>query len=133
MKYIFQNNITNESLKGIGINIPFNGSTGINTTYTSKDAIRANLLNFLLTGTRERILKPNFGSSIKDQIFENITQDKLSEVNEIIQFNIENYFPSIKLEELNIIPDNNIINIYIKYSIKNTNIQDDIQINFNNE
>lgn len=133
MKYIFQNNITNESLKGIGINIPFNGSTGINTTYTSKDAIRANLLNFLLTGTRERILKPNFGSSIKDQIFENITQDKLSEVNEIIQFNIENYFPSIKLEELNIIPDNNVINIYIKYSIKNTNIQDDIQINFNNE
>lgn len=133
MKYIFQNNMINESLKGIGINIPFNGSTGINTTYTSKDSIRANLLNFLLTGTRERILKPNFGSNIKDQIFENITQDKLNEVNEIIQFNIENYFPNIKLEELNIIPNNNIINIYIKYSIKNTNIQDDIQINFNNE
>ena len=39
----------------------------------------------------------------------------------------------ILLEELNIIPDNNTIMIYFKYSLKNTNIQDDIQISFNND
>ena len=34
---------------GVGIDLPFNGPTGINTTYTTKDAVKANLLNFILT------------------------------------------------------------------------------------
>ena len=35
---------------GIGITVPFDGPTGINTTYTTKDTIKSNLLNFILTG-----------------------------------------------------------------------------------
>jgi hypothetical protein len=34
--------------KGIGIKLPFDGSTGLNITYTTKDATRSNILNFLL-------------------------------------------------------------------------------------
>ena len=30
---------------GVGIALPFNGPTGINTTYTTRDAIKSNLLN----------------------------------------------------------------------------------------
>ena len=33
---------------GVGIDLPFNGPTGINTTYTTRDAVKANLLNFIL-------------------------------------------------------------------------------------
>jgi phage baseplate assembly protein W len=134
MKYNIQNiNYNNESTKGIGINIPFNGNTGLNITYNTKDATRANILNFLLTGTRERVLNPNFGSGIRDQIFEQLSQNNLENIKDIIFNNINIYFPQILLEELKIIPDNNTIIIYFKYSIKNTNIQDDIQISFNNE
>jgi phage baseplate assembly protein W len=134
MKYNIQNiNYNNESTKGIGINIPFNGNTGLNITYNTKDATRANILNFLLTSTRERILNPNFGSSIRDQIFEQITQNNLENIKDIIFSNFNNFFPQILIEELNIIPEDNTIIIYIKYSIKKTNIQDDIQISFNND
>ena len=28
---------------GVGIKVPFDGPTGINTTYTTKDAIKSNL------------------------------------------------------------------------------------------
>jgi len=132
MNYIIQN-INNNNSKGIGINIPFGGSTGINNTFNTKDATRANLLNFLLTGRGERILNTTFGSGIRDQIFENLVQHNLDNIYNIIFDNILKSFPNILLEELNIIPneDMNTINIYLKYSIKNTNITDDIQININ--
>ena len=32
--------------KGIGIQVPFNGTTGLNITYTTKDATKSNILNF---------------------------------------------------------------------------------------
>ena len=60
---------------GVGISLPFNGPTGINTTFTTKDAVKSNLLNFILTGKRERIFNPNFGSGIRDVIFQPITED----------------------------------------------------------
>lgn len=135
MNYIIQNQnpLDLQPSKGIGINIPFNGPTGLNTTYNSKDAIRTNLLNFLLTGKRERILNPNFGSNIRNQIFEQLTLGNLEEIQEIIQQYIYSEFPQIKLESLIITPENNTITIYFKYSVLNTNITDDISLNFNND
>lgn len=132
MNYIIQNKYLTNIQKGIGISIPFNGTTGLNQTFTTKDSTRSNLLNFLLTGSRERILNPNFGSGIRDQIFENISQDNIDNIKDIILYNIKNKFPEVVIEELQIIPDNNTINIYFKYSLINSNITDDIQINFNN-
>lgn len=129
MNYIFQKQLTQNN-KGLGISIPFDGNTGINITYDSKEAIRSNLLNFLLTNKRERILNPNIGSTIREQIFEQVTEESLNNVKDIIITNINDYFPQVLLENLNIIPNNNEISIYIKYSIKNTNINDDIQIIF---
>lgn len=132
-KYIIYNNDSNLiPTKGIGVNVPFNGTTGLNLTYNTKESTRANLLNFLLTGTRERILNPNIGSGIRNQIFEQLTQENLENIKDIIQTNIRDYFPNIILNELQIIPSENTIIIYFKYSLINTNIQDDIQISFNN-
>jgi phage baseplate assembly protein W len=132
MSYIIKNinPLDLQPSKGIGINIPFDGPTGLNITYNTKDAIRTNLLNFLLTGTRERILNPNFGSNIRNQIFEQISENSLNNIEDIIYTYIKDKFPQIKLEELIITPDNNTISIYIKYSVLNTNINDDIQLNF---
>jgi len=132
MSYIIKNisPLDLQPSKGIGISIPFDGPTGLNTTYNTKDSIRTNLLNFLLTGTRERILNPNFGSNIRNQIFEQISNNTLQNIEDIIFTYVKDNFPNIKLEEIIITPDNNTITIYIKYSILNTNITDDIQLNF---
>lgn len=119
--------------KGIGISIPFNGNVGLNTTYTSKDTIRTNLLNFLLTNRRERILNPNFGSTIREQIFEQISNGTFEDIENIIYSGVQSYFPTVKINELSVTDSgNNQITIYFSYSIENTNIDDDIQINFNN-
>lgn len=120
--------------KGVGIKIPFDGSTGLNITYTTKEATKSNILNFLLTGKRERIMNPNFGAGIREQLFEQITSNNIENIENIIKFGLNDYFPQVQLNNLTInsFPDQNIIQIYFSYSIRNTNIQDEIIINFNN-
>lgn len=118
--------------KGIGVSIPFDGPTGLNITYTSKDAIRTNLLNFLLTGTRERILNPNFGSGLRNQIFEIINNGTMDDMRDMIHNYITNNFPIVKIEKLIITPEEHTITVYFSYSVINTNITDDISLNFNN-
>lgn len=118
--------------KGVGVSIPFDGPTGLNITFTSKDAIRSNLLNFLLTGTRERILNPNFGSGLRNQIFEIINNGTMDDMRDMIYSYITNNFPVVKIEKLIITPEEHTITVYFSYSVINTNITDDISLNFNN-
>jgi phage baseplate assembly protein W len=120
--------------KGVGIKVPFDGTTGLNITYTTKDAIKSNILNFFLTGRKERIMNPIFGAGIREKLFEQITQGTAQNIEDIISFGLQEYFPQIRLNSLvvNASPDQNIIQVYFKYSILNTNISDEISINFNN-
>jgi phage baseplate assembly protein W len=120
--------------KGVGIKVPFDGPTGLNVTYTTKEAVKSNILNFFLTGKRERIMNPNMGAGIREQLFEQITNNTVENVEDIITFGLNDYFPQVKLTDLKVsaAPDQNIMQIYFSYSIKNTNIQDEITINFNN-
>ena len=50
-----------------------------------------------------------------------------------IQNKLKNYFPTVKVESLDIykMEDENTIKIDLKYSILHTNINDNIQIEFN--
>ena len=120
--------------KGVGIKVPFDGPTGLNITYTTKEAVKSNILNFFLTGKRERIMNPIFGAGIREQLFEQITNNTVENIEDIISFGLNDYFPQVQLTNLNVnaSPDQNLIQIYFSYSIKNTNIQDEITINFNN-
>ena len=118
---------------GVGISVPFDGATGINTTYTTSDTIKSNLINFLLTGKRERVMNPNFGSGLREILFEQLTGDTTGIINDLIKGGIEEFFPQVVIEDLNITLDefNQTINIYLKYTIINTNIEDELQLNLN--
>jgi len=118
---------------GVGISLPFNGPTGINTTYTTRDAIKSNLLNFILTGKKERVMNPSFGSGVRDLLFEPITEDITDQVESLIFGGVEQYFPQVQIRSLTVdlTPDRNTITIYLNYSIINTNIEDELQINLN--
>lgn len=149
MAYIF-NNIDVLDLKpstGVGISVPFNGPTGVNTTYTTQDAIKSNLLNFILTGKRERVMNPGFGAgllglapSLEDPVgepgvlFNQITEERIDEIENLIYGGVDLYFPTVTIESLNVDlePDSKTIMIYLKYTVVNTNIEDEIQINLNN-
>ena len=116
---------------GIGISVPFDGSTGINTTFTTKDTVKSNLLNFILTGKRERVFNPSFGSGVRDLLFQPITDDIIDQVDNLIRGGVESYFPTVDIQDLEVTlkPDDLRIEIYLSYTIINTNIEDEIQIN----
>ena len=117
---------------GVGINIPFNNGSVFFSNYTTKDAIRNNLLNFFLTNSSERYMNNNLFPDLRQFLFSQISSINTEDIKSYIQSYIQSYFPNLSIDTLDIKPsyDNNEINIILRYSIKNFNISDIIQINF---
>jgi len=116
----------------VGISIPFNAVNVFNSTYTTKDAIRNNLINFFLTNPGERYLNVLFGGGLRAFIFEQITTGNLDFLKEDIQSKITLYFPSVIVTSLEITsePDTNQVFVSLYYNIKDTGITDQIEIAF---
>jgi phage baseplate assembly protein W len=117
----------------VGVAIPFNAPGVFYSTYTTKDAVRNNLLNFFLTNPSERYLNPTFGSGLRAFIFEQITTGNIEELKEDIQSQISQYFLNVKIASLDILEDldYNTITVSLKYNVIDTAISDEIQIAFN--
>ena len=117
----------------VGISLPFNGTTGFNSTYTTADQLKTNIISFLLTNRGERLFQPNFGADLRRFIFEQISDITLSDLEEIFNEKIEAQFPQVRITNTNIEAkeDQNEINISFSYRVINTNIQDEITIAFN--
>jgi phage baseplate assembly protein W len=118
--------------KAVGVDIPFNGPAVFKSNYLTKDAIKNNLINFFLTNPGERYLSPSFGGGLRAFIFEQISTANTESLLEDVGEKIAVYFPSIKVESLNVIgiEDQNTIKIELSYSIINTNITDNLEIEF---
>lgn len=118
--------------KAVGVSVPFSGGAVFNSTYQTKDALRSNLINFFLTGKNERVFNLNMGSGLRDFIFEAITTDSTDIAKEKIRRDLENYFPTLQVNELVLesYADQNLISFKLAYSIRETNITDEVSINF---
>ena len=119
----------------VGVSLPFNGKSVFNSTYTTQDAIKSNLINYFLTNENERYLNPNFGGNLQPFIFEQLTTATNEELLDSIKFQIGRYFPSVSILDLKVNNstsdiDVNQIVVSITYEIVNTGITDNIQINF---
>jgi uncharacterized protein len=117
---------------GVGVSIPFNAPGVFKTTYTTKESIKVNLINFFLTNKNERYLNPTFGGDLRAYIFQQITENNLDSLKEDIQYQIGLYFPNVIIFSLNIdsIPDVNQINVVLKYNIADTGLTDTLEIAF---
>lgn len=118
--------------KAVGVAVPFQGRSVFNSTYTSKDAIRSNLINFFLTGKNERVLNVNFGGGLRNFLFQNIQQGEIEKARTLTLENLAVYFPTVIVNDLQLLatPDSNLINFVIKYAVQDTNITDELSINF---
>ena len=126
------NPIDLQARKAVGVNLPFSSGGVFSSNYQTKDAIKNNLINFLLTGKGERFMNPSFGSNIRNLLFENINDSTLDATSNTIKIELEESFPQIVVNELTINPihDRNTVNITFAYQMKFTNLADTISINF---
>jgi phage baseplate assembly protein W len=116
----------------IGLDLPFNAEGVFRSTYQSKDALKNNLINYLLTNPGERVGNPNFGAGLRNFVFEQITEENLDFLEDKIQDDIRNNIPNINLQQVSVTAneDNNQITVGLFYSIGRTGITDSVDITF---
>jgi phage baseplate assembly protein W len=114
--------------RGIGINVLFNNDTSVfNQTFTTKDQVKANLINYILTNKGERFFDPSFGGDLRASLFEPDTS--FDTVVARLETEIYAYVPNIIIRDIKIkkYSDENLVNIILDYSINNQN--DNLVIN----
>jgi phage baseplate assembly protein W len=114
--------------RGIGISVLFNNGNDIFTqTFTTKEQVKANLVNYILTNKGERFFDPSFGGDLRASLFEPDTS--FDTVAARLETEIYAYVPNIIIKDIKIkkYSDENLVNIILEYSINNQN--DNLVIN----
>jgi hypothetical protein len=127
----------------IGLQIPFAGvspsgsSYGadavFNSNFTTRDQIRSNIVNFLLTDQGEIYMNTQYGSSLRRYIFSNITNESytfskpgfssftnlgVEDLQANIKADLSANFPLITVNQVTITPlyDSNTVSIDVNYT-----------------
>ena len=116
----------------IGISLPFNGPGVFKSTYTTKDQIKSNLVNLLLTDKGERVMNPNFGTNLKRFLFEGITDNNLETLKDNILNSILSYISEITVTNIILVPntDNNLVDLTIEYYLNISQTPDQVTVQF---
>jgi phage baseplate assembly protein W len=116
----------------VGISLPFNGPRVFNKTFSTKDQVKHNLINVLLTNKGERILNPNFGSDLRKFLFEFITDENMEGLKTLVMESIAAYIPEIVVKKIEVTPeqDLNTVKVLIDYQMRLSGDQDTISIQF---
>ena len=118
--------------KAVWVSLPFSAKAVFTSTYTTKDALKSNIVNYFLTEKGERFFNPNFGAGLRAILFDQMTEEKGEEIKHTIASGLADWFPNVVANTIKVRnnPDTNTTTIYLKYSIAQTNIQDELLINF---
>ena len=114
--------------RGIGINVLFNNGTNIfNTTTTTKEQVKSNLINYILTNKGERMFDPTFGGDLRASLFD--PDSSFDSITARLETEIYAYVPNIIIKNIiiNKQSDQNLVNLVLEYSINNQN--DNLVIN----
>jgi phage baseplate assembly protein W len=107
----------------IGITLPLTfGESTFEQSFQTKDQIKSNIKNLLLTKRGERILQPQFGSGLQSLLFEQNVDDLEGRIEDTINDSLKQWLPYVTAEEIDIestdeLRDNNKLNVSIKFRI----------------
>jgi phage baseplate assembly protein W len=116
----------------VGVNLPFSGPSVFTSNYLTSDAIKNNLINYFLTNPGEIPLNPTFGGGLRAFIFQQISENSLDGLKENVSLKLETYFPNVIINSLDVLKrdDENSVVVQLKYSIANSNINDNLTFQF---
>jgi phage baseplate assembly protein W len=116
----------------IGVSLPFNAKGVFNKTYSTKEQIKSNLINLLLTDKGERIMNPEFGADLRKSLFDNITTSNTELLRIKIIEAIDIFIPEVELISVIIEPniDYNTLDVTIDYRLRISNTPDQVTVQF---
>jgi phage baseplate assembly protein W len=117
---------------GIGVDIPFSAGGVFTPNYTTREAIKNNLVNYFLTNPGERPANPLFGGGLRGFIFQQMADENLDFLKEDIGQKLSTFFPNVIVNNVSVVGnyDNNEVVVNIKYAVANTGIEDELNLSF---
>ena len=114
----------------IGVAFPLNDLNMTSGTLTTKEQLKSNFLNLLLTVPGERLNHPTYGIGLKGQLFEN-SIDEIT-LQENINGQLAFWIPEITVTESSLRRDIDQyrVSLTLTYSISLDETEDSIQINY---
>jgi len=85
----------------IGISLPLSLSD-VNSTKTTIEAVKQNLLNLCNTEAGERVMQPNLGTRLKRFIFEQYSEDMVVQVQDVLMEGLTYWLPFIRINNIDV-------------------------------
>ena len=118
----------------IGVGLPFNAPGVFNSIYSTREQIKFNVINLILTSKGERIENPNFGTTLRSQLFGQMTEETLDNVREDIINSVATYIPEVNIQNIELLIEpnesSNTLLVKIAYIILLSGETDNITVNF---
>jgi len=100
-------------------------------TKTILEQAKANMRNLLLTSKGERVMQPEFGSTLMDVIF-NQGPDIQNQIDEAIREAASTWLPYVIINEISMFEENNQVDVSIDFSVSlEPNSFETLTFNFN--
>ena len=81
----------------IGVNLPFSEPGVFTPNFQTRDAVKNNLINYLLTNPGERLENPTFGAGLREYIFNAINSENFDFIKENLQDKIDQNFDNVEI------------------------------------
>lgn len=116
----------------IGVALPFDAPGVFKSTYTTKDQIKSNLVNLLLTDIGERVMNPGFGTNLRRFLFAGITEINIEQLKSDLVNSMSIYIPEVTVQNITVTPnaDYNLISLSIDYILNISNTPDQVTVQF---
>jgi phage baseplate assembly protein W len=118
----------------IGVKLPFNAPGVFYSTFSTKDQLKYNLVNLLLTSKGERIDNPEFGTLLRAQLFGQMTETTFGNIRESIIDSVQTYIPEILINRVDFLQEgeygSNTLVVKIDYQILISGQTDTVTVNF---
>ena len=102
----------------VGVRVPLDHSQEgfFYKTKTILEQAKSNMRNLLLTSKGERVMQPEFGSTLTDVLF-NQGEDVENQIDEAIREAVSNWLPYIIINEINMFQQGNQVDVSIDFSV----------------
>ena len=115
--------------KAIGVKLPLGGDPLFSLSYTTEEQAISNLKNLILTRKGERPFQPTFGTDVYSLLFEQVSEQLSSDLEESLRNDIQYWLPYIIIDEINIITNEDYNRIDISLKVKVTEQGANVVIN----
>ena len=90
----------------VGIKIPMLRADGVlfDLSYSTEEQVISNLKNLVLTRKGERVMQPEFGTTLQDSLFEQNTDLLVTSIRNSIQDAVKFWLPYVSLDVITVDP-----------------------------